>query len=220
MYNSFLTNYNNTIMNQILFTKKDRSELKKYRFLLILSLVFIILFSIYELYVYNIASQKEKFSEDLLTSFYLEKLYSSADSNYTIVKLNEKNSFSVIGIIEIPKISINYPILSSINDELLKISPCRFYGPYPNEIGNLCIAAHNYDDNRFFGNLDMLQIDDKINIYDSNNYLISYFVYDKFEIMDSDISCTNQNTHGQKEITLVTCNNINKKRLVIKAKEK
>lgn len=206
-------------MNQILFINKNKNELKKYKFLLILSLFSVILFLIYELYIYNIANQKEKLSEDLLTSFYLENLYSSVDSNYTIVTLNKTSNFSIIGSIEIPRININYPILSTIDDELLKISPCRFYGPYPNEIGNLCIAAHNYNDDRFFGNLNKLQIGDKINIYDSSNYLVSYFVYDTFEIMDSDLSCTNQNTYGKREITLITCNNISKKRLVIKAKE-
>ena len=109
--------------------------------------------------------------------------------------------------------------MSDTNDELLKISPCRFYGPYPNEIGNLCIAGHNYDDDRFFSNLYKLSLGDMIKIYDSNNSYISYYVYDKFEVIKSDTSCTNQDTNGKREITLVTCNNVNKNRLVIKAKE-
>ena len=102
----------------------------------------------------------------------------------------------------------------------LKMAPCRFYGPYPNQIGNLCIAAHNYDDNRFFSNLYKLNIGDIINIYDSSNLCITYSVYQKYEISIKDTSCTSQNTNGQKEITLVTCNNINKNRLIIKAREK
>ena len=31
------------------------------------------------------------------------------------------------------KQNITYPILSTTSEELLKISPCRFYGPMPNE---------------------------------------------------------------------------------------
>ena len=38
-------------------------------------------------------------------------------------------------------------------------------------------------------------------------------------IEKNDMSCTSQETNGNKEITLITCNNINKKRLVLKAKE-
>ena len=128
------------------------------------------------------------------------------------------NNFVMIGYIEIPKINIKYPILSNISDELLKVSPCRFYGPLPNENGNLCIAAHNYDDNRFFGNLYKLNIGDMINIYDSSNNVTHYYVYDKFESSEKDTSCINQDVHVLKELTLITCNNLNKNRLIIKSK--
>ena len=47
---------------------------------------------------------------------------------------------------------------------------------------------------------------------------MSYKVYDKFEVLPSDLSCTVQD-NTKKEITLITCNNQNKKRLIIKAKE-
>ena len=211
-------------MNQILSVKRNIKKVKKYRLLLLLSLALIIILLIYEAYIYYNLYQKENVSQNIINSFNLIKLYSSSEEqHYTISKLNdtkeEDNSFYVIGIIEIPKISIKYPILSTCNDELLKIAPCRFYGPSPNEVGNLCIAAHNYDDDRFFGNLKYLNIGDKICIYDSNNFVRYYYIYNKFEINDKDTSCTMQNTNNLREITLVTCNNLNKKRLVVKAKE-
>ena len=203
-------------MNQILF-KKNQNESKKFKFLLFLSLLHIFVFIIYEIYIYYTFEKKENYSYSLLNSFNIERLYSSSIQKYTMPELDE--NFFIVGLIEIPKINIKYPILSDINDELLKISPCKFYGPYPNETGNLCIAGHNYDDDRFFGNLNKLEIGDIIKISDSNNSVVTYDVYDKFEIVDSDTTCTNQNTNGRKEITLVTCNNLNKKRLIIKAKE-
>ena len=46
-----------------------------------------------------------------------------------------------------------------------------------------------------------------------------YKVYEMYEIEKNDMSCTSQETNGNKEITLITCNNINKKRLILKAKE-
>ena len=58
--------------------------------------------------------------------------------------------YYTIGVINIPSINVNYPILSTYTDELLKIAPCRFHGPNPNEVGNLCIAGHNYKNSKFF----------------------------------------------------------------------
>lgn len=49
---------------------------------------------------------------------------------------------------------------------------------------------------------------------------VNYSVYDSFETDYNDLSCTNQETNGKKEITLITCNNIKNRRRVIKASEK
>ena len=206
-------------MNQILYVKKNVRSIKKYRCLLFTSLLFIIILLIYEFHFYYLLFKKENSSKNIINSFNIVKLYSLPEQDFTIIESDEDSSSSTIGIIEIPKINIKYPILSNCNDELLKISPCRFYGPYHNKIGNLCIAAHNYDDNRFFSNIKYLNIGDRIDIYDLNNLVVSYYIYDKFEIDNTDTSCTNQNTNNSREITLVTCNNFNKKRLIIKAKE-
>lgn len=206
-------------MNQILLNHKSNKK-KKFFYTILLFLTLIIILFILLYFLLNIYSRNksEKFSFFLTNLFNLENLYSDYD-NYTTVKLNLNEDFLVIGIIEIPKIEIKYPILSNTNDELLKISPCRFYGPYPNHIGNMCIASHNYDDNRFFSNLYKLNLGDIINIYDSNNLCVSYKVYEKYEISSKDTSCTSQNTEGKREITLVTCNNYNNNRLIIKACE-
>lgn len=209
-------------MNQILFTKnieKNKKHLKQFKIQFFISLALIILFILYWIYSYRNMTKEEKLADTILNSFNIERLYSSSQ-DYTIVELNKDNDFFIIGSVEIPKIDVKYPILSTVSDELLKISACRFYGPYPNEIGNLCIAAHNYNDDRFFGNLYKLNIGDIVNIYNSNSKVVSYSVYDKFEISKNDTSCTNQNTNNKREITLVTCNNLNGNRLIIKAKEK
>lgn len=200
-------------MNQILFAK---TNYKKYKIQLVISLIIFITAFLFWLHYYLSTKSKNNFSDSLLNSFNIERIYSSSDG-YTVVEL-DGNSTTVIGIIEIPNINIKYPILSNINDELLKISPCRFYGPLPNEKGNLCIAAHNYDDDRFFGNLHKLNIGDMINIYDSSNNVTHYYVYDKFESSEKDTSCINQDVHALKELTLITCNNLNKNRLIIKSK--
>lgn len=52
--------------------------------------------------------------------------------------------YPIESIIKIPKIGINYPVISKTSEELLKISVNKFHGPNPNEVGNYCIVGHNY----------------------------------------------------------------------------
>lgn len=126
--------------------------------------------------------------------------------------------YYTIGVIYIPSINVNYPILSTYTDELLKIAPCRFHGPNPNEVGNLCIAGHNYKNSKFFSKVPNLQLGDKIEITDLSGRMLTYTVYDKFIVNPDELECTSQLTNGNKEITLITCTNDNKQRHIIKAR--
>lgn len=211
-------------MNQILYTgiNNEKSNFKKksksFKFVLYISLLlFISTISYFSVYLYNIKKQ-EKIASTLINSFNIDSLYSSKE-NYTVVKLNNSTKAKVIGIIKINKIEIEYPILSETTNELLKIAPCKFFGPEPNKIGNLCIAGHNFDDERFFSKLSSLNIGDIIEIYAPANVCVYYKIYDMYEIEKNDMRCTSQETNEKREITLITCNNINKKRLIVKAQE-
>lgn len=119
--------------------------------------------------------------------------------------------YYTIGVINIPSINVNYPILSTYTDELLKIAPCRFHGPNPNEVGNLCIAGHNYKNSKFFSKVPNLQLGDKIEITDLSGRMLTYTVYDKFIVNPDELECTSQLTNENKEITLITCTMITNK---------
>lgn len=174
--------------------------------------IFILYFNIYT------ANQQEKISKELLNNYNLTTLYQESSNTVAQETITYENPF-VIGMIRIPTINLNYPILSESNSDLLKISLCRFAGPMPNEIGNLCIAGHNYVDNRFFSRLHELENGDIVEIYDLNGSCIYYVIFDKFEVNEDDLSCTTQDVGENKIITLLTCNNVNGKRTVIQAKE-
>ena len=58
----------------------------------------------------------------------------------------------------------------------------------------------------------------KFTIYLGN--ALEYIIYDKFEVQEADLSCTNQNTNGKIEVTLITCNNVKGNRLVFKCVKK
>lgn len=124
-----------------------------------------------------------------------------------------------IGVINIPSIDVNYPILSTYSDALLKIAPCKFHGANPNEVGNLCIAGHNYRNSKFFSKVPKLQNGDIIEITDLGGNTVKYSVYDKFIVNPDQLECTSQLTGGRREITLITCTDDNKQRYIIKARE-
>ena len=55
----------------------------------------------------------------------------------------EMGGYKVVGIIKIPKIDLEYPILEKTNKESLNISITKFWGNEINEIGNVTLAGHN-----------------------------------------------------------------------------
>ena len=128
-------------------------------------------------------------------------------------------TYNTVGTVSIPSIGVEYPILSETSDKLLKVSVCKFWGADPNEIGNLCIAGHNYRNKRFFSKVPKMEDGDIIEITDLTGTKIRYRVYKKYTVDPEDVSCTSQLTNGKKIVTLITCTNDSKKRVVIKAEE-
>lgn len=208
---------NFTISNYSKIQKcKNFIKRKKYQLQFAFSTAIAFIFLFFLIWKMNQYRQKEKVSKELLDNYQLTTLYSDFPY-YEASNVVVENPF-VIGMINIDKIDLNYPILSESNDELLRISLCRFYGPMPNEVGNLCIAGHNYLDNRFFGRLNELSIGDSIDVYGVSGNKSVYKISKKFEVNANDLSCTNQNVGNKKMITLLTCDNSNQnKRIVIQA---
>ena len=122
-------------------------------------------------------------------------------------------------ILKIPSLDIEYPILSDTSDELLKVSLNKLWGPSPNEVGNYVIVGHNYKSGKMFGKLKNISIGDIVTLEDLTGRVITYKVYDKYVIEPTDVQCTSQMTNGKKEVTLITCQNSGKQRLVVKAME-
>ena len=130
------------------------------------------------------------------------------------------NSYSIIGMINVPKVNIKYPIISETTDELMKVSVCKFWGPDANEIGNLCIIGHNYKNSKFFSKLTQTVCGDTVEITDLSGKTVVYEVYDIYTVDPTDTKCTSQLTQGKREVTLITCTNDTKQRIVIKCTEK
>ena len=212
--------YTKFIMNQILSTKleknKKNSEKKNwFQFQLTFSIIIIvILISSGFFYFYHL-TKKEDFSDNLIANYNIYRLYSTPQDNS-----NQASSNDLFGIIEIPKINLYYPVFSHLTEDLLKISPCKFYGDSLEANGNICIAGHNYDNSLFFSKLSTLSKNDEIFIYDNNGKQYIYLVYDIYEVTESDLSPIFDYEENEKTLTLVTCNNFNSNRIILKAQQK
>ena len=209
-------------MNQILQTKLDNKKhnLIKLKKILnaqfYLSIIFILIIGTFVIYKTFKLYKAENYSTQLLNNYNITKLY----SNNISTSSENTEDYSIMGIIEIPKINVYYPIFSTFDDNLLKIAPCKFYGPTAGKVGNLCIAGHNYDNGKFFSNISNLTINDEIIIYNSSNIKFSYFVFDIYEVKPDNLSPVYSYNNNSKELTLITCNNLNKNRIIVKASYK
>lgn len=147
----------------------------------------------------------------------------TSNKNYQVTSGGYR--YATIGTVSIPKLNLQYPILDGETDSaaeteaLLKISPTKFWGPEPNEVGNFCIVGHNYRNSKFFSKVPTLNSGDIIQVTDLSGRTIQYKIYNKYEVDPADVSCTTQLTNGRKEVTLITCTDDSKHRVVVKARE-
>ena len=142
------------------------------------------------------------------------------ESNEIIKEIDEQiEGHKVVGIIRIPKIDLEYPILETTSKETLSLSITKFWGNKINEIGNVTLAGHNNLNGTMFGKLKKLEEGDVIEVTDIQNVTLNYKVFKKYVIDPNDITVILPEEEGTREITLITCTNGNKNRLIIKARE-
>lgn len=127
--------------------------------------------------------------------------------------------YYMVARINIPSIDCEYPIINRSTDELLKIAPCKFWGAEPNQVGNFCVVGHNYRSDKFFSHVPKLKMGDEIEITDLTGQTLVYSVYDKYVVDPDDTECTTQRTNGLKEVTIITCTDDSKQRVIVKARE-
>lgn len=135
------------------------------------------------------------------------------------------NGYKVIGVIKIPKIQIEYPILDidtynpEETKEPMKISIVKYWGGNVNQYGNLSIAGHNNYDGTMFGKTKKMNKGDVIELTDLENNTVKYQIYDKFVTNPNDVTILATNDETVREVTLITCTNGNRSRLILKARE-
>ncbi len=237
------------VTKKLYITPELKRKKKVYKFHFILSIFLVVILISFYVYAEYDRNKSEEVSQELLESFanaetddtvikddilviYLndtvdtgevEEIDNSNETNNKAVveyTASTGEKYTVIGRVKIPKINVDYPIISYCTDGLLKIAPCKFWGANPNEVGNLCIAGHNYRNSKFFSKVPkLIGVGDIIEITDLSDRTLQYEVYDKYTVSPEDTSATTQLTNGRKEITLITCTDDSKLRVIVKAKE-
>ena len=130
------------------------------------------------------------------------------------------NGYLVAGTIEIPATGLSCPVLAEeeYSKSALETSVVVLHGVGLNQPGNTTIAGHNYRNGNFFSNNKKLNIGDKIYITDLTGKRLSYTIYNKYETSDTDAEYMTRDTLGATEISLTTCTDDSKARLIIWAK--
>ena len=135
------------------------------------------------------------------------------------------NGYKVIGLIKIPAIDLEYPILEmDISNpeeakEPMKLAIIKYWGGDVNGYGNLSLAGHNNYNGTMFGKTKNLKIGDTVELTDLNNQIVQYQIYDIFKTDPNDVTILETKDENVREVTLITCTNGNKERLILKAKE-
>ena len=135
-------------------------------------------------------------------------------------KKKQYNGFDVAGTIEIPATGLKCPILEqyTYSPKALETSVVVLYGVGLNQPGNTTIAGHNYRNGLFFSNNKKLNIGDKIYITDSSGRRVAYTIYNKYEADENESDYITRDTQGVTEISLTTCTDDSKARIIILAK--
>lgn len=146
----------------------------------------------------------------------IEQVGNNEDLKQVQVKYKDYN---VVGIISIPKIGMEYPILDTTNEKTMKVAITKFWGNDVNELGNFTMAGHNNKDGTMFGKTKRLNIGDKIEMTDLTGKTIEYEIFDQYLIDPNDVSCVKSVKENTREVTLITCANGRSNRLITKARE-
>ena len=196
------------IMNQILFYRVN-VYLKRYYKCILFGLIILIVIILGFIYKNNKMAKNELVISKLVNNIAkVDDVYRNKKKE-NIENLNNEKYF---GRIIIDKINVDYMVLNNYSEENLNISICKFLGD--KDSNNISIIGHNYENGIFFSNLNILDKDDEIKLIIDDKIFL-YKVYDKYEVISDNITPIEEGMI--KEITLITCNNINKKRLIIKA---
>lgn len=119
------------------------------------------------------------------------------------------DGYGFVGYLTIPSLNLELPVLSELDDELLKLSPCRFYGSTKTD--DLVIGAHNYT--RLFAKIWRLHVGDEVQFTDMDGKIWYYRLAEKLTLKATDGQILN---NGEYPLTLFTCTYVGADRVTLR----
>lgn len=189
-------------------TDHGKKRKQKGRFLIRLGLLLIaaaLCFIIYNLYEEHRARELSGQALDALQE-YIPGSDQNDDTSMPDYMLNPDmemptqtiDGIDYIGVLEIPSLNLELPVISQWSYPNLRIAPCRYSGSAYS--GGLVIAAHNYDSH--FGRLKTLQTDDEVIFTDIDGNTFTYKVA-VMEILEP--LATEEMKSEEWDLSLFTC---------------
>lgn len=128
--------------------------------------------------------------------------------------------YPMVGYIKIPKTDVEYPILLDVSVGALETAVGVMYPSNPklNQPGNVVIIGHNYRNGQFFSNNKKLELGDTIQITDLTGKTLTYKIYEIFQTSETNTEYITRDRGDNIEISLSTCTDDGKERLVILAR--
>ena len=108
------------------------------------------------------------------------------------------NGRDYIGVLTIPSLELELPVLSQWDYPALKVAPCRYSGSLYQD--NLIICAHNYASH--FGKLKNLRVGDAAIFTDMDENVVSFQLAAQETIQPEDLEAMEA---GDWDLTLFTC---------------
>ena len=108
------------------------------------------------------------------------------------------DGIEIVGILRIPALELELPIISQWSYPDLQTAPCRYSGSA--YLNNLILCGHNYSSH--FGRLKELREGDIITFTDMDGNLFTYEMAERETLMPTSIE---EMTSGDWDLTLFTC---------------
>ncbi len=134
------------------------------------------------------------------------------ETNYSEETYYYVAEYSYMGILYIPRLGLELPVMSDWSYPNLRIAPCRYSGTVGD--GNLIIAAHNY--NCHFGRISELVPGDEIIFVDGSGIQYTYTVMDS-EMIGGQNGAAMEANSDYWDLTLFTCTYSGASRVTIRA---
>ena len=123
----------------------------------------------------------------------------------------EEITYDYAGVIAIPDLSLELPVIDQWSYDRLKVAPCRQSGAAPD--GDLVIAAHNYKSH--FGYLDRLQPGASVIFTDMEGTVYRYAVEEIRRLEPEDAEDVSSVFSSEYPLVLYTCTPGGKARVAV-----